>query len=203
MARIALKGETVNTRGELPPVGGVAPDFRLTKRDLSDVTRDDFKGRKLVISIFPSIDTPVCATSVHRFNAEVNTYEDTAVLCVSRDLPFAHDRFCKAEGIDNVLNVSELRSREFGRTYGVEITTGPLAGLLAQAVVVLDPAGRVVYTQLVDDIADEPDYGAVLDALRRPAPSTDAPLEACLQPFDPESARMDQTDEPCNDGRAG
>lgn len=165
MADITLKGNPIHTCGELPSVGMPGPDFTLTNVDLTDVSLRDFEGKKVVLNIFPSIDTPVCAASVRYFNQEVAQRRDTVVLCVSLDLPFAHKRFCGAEGLDRVLSVSELRQRGFGEAYGVRIVDGPMAGLLARAVVVLDGAGRVVYTQLVPEIVQEPDYAAVLQTL--------------------------------------
>jgi len=165
MARITLKGNGINTIGDLPPVGQEAPDFNLTKTDLSDISLGEYKGRKVVLNIFPSIDTPVCATSVRRFNTEINNRENAVAICVSLDLPFAHARFCGAEGLENVISVSELRNREFGDSYGIRIIDGPLAGLLARAVVVIDETGKVIYTQLVPEIAEEPDYDSALKAL--------------------------------------
>lgn len=166
MAQVAFKGSPLNTSGELPKVGDKAPDFVLTKTDLADVSLRDFAGKRIVLNIFPSIDTPVCATSVRRFNAEINNYPNAVVLCASRDLPFAHARFCGAEGLDNVISVSELRNSEFGRRYGVRIIDGPLAGLFARAVVIIDETGTVRYTQLVPEIAEEPDYEAALGQLK-------------------------------------
>ncbi|MBF0127984.1 MAG: thiol peroxidase [Magnetococcales bacterium] len=165
MASITLKGNPIHTCGELPKVGTPGPDFKLTKIDLSDVTLADLAGKQVVLNIFPSIDTPVCAASVRYFNRDAAQRPNTVVLCVSLDLPFAHNRFCGAEGLNDVLSVSELRQRGFGEAYGVRIVDGPMAGLLARAVVVLDGAGRVTYTQLVPEIVQEPDYEAVLQAL--------------------------------------
>ena len=165
MAEITLKGNPFHTCGTLPPVGAPAPDFLLTKTDLSDISLKDFSGKKIVLTIFPSIDTPVCAMSVRRFNAEAAGLNNTAVLCVSADLPFAHGRFCAAEGLQNVIAVSELRRRKFGEDYGVRIIDGPLAGLLARAVVIIDEKGKIAYTELVQEIAQEPDYSAALKAL--------------------------------------
>lgn len=165
MAQITLKGNPIHTCGELPAVGAPAPDFRLTRSDLADVTLADYAGQRLVLNIFPSIDTAVCAMSVRRFNAEAGKLPDTAVICVSLDLPFAHKRFCGAEGLDKVISATELRERGFGEAYGVRITDGPLAGLLSRAVVVVDGAGKIIYTQQVPEIVEEPDYDAVLAAL--------------------------------------
>ena len=166
MAKITFKGSPVSTAGELPKVGEQAPDFVLTKTDLTDISLKDVAGKKVVMNIFPSIDTPVCATSVRRFNAEIDKYNNAVVLCISADLPFAHARFCGAEGLNNVISVSELRNRDFGKHYGVRIVDGPLAGLLARSIVVLDEKGKVIYTQLVGDIAEEPDYEKALNMLR-------------------------------------
>ncbi|MEW6594118.1 MAG: thiol peroxidase [Thermodesulfobacteriota bacterium] len=166
MAQITLQGEPVHTIGSLPEPGTMAPDFLLTRTDLSDVSLRDYQGKRLVLNIFPSIDTSICAMSVRRFNAEISRAANAVCLCVSRDLPFAHARFCGAEGLTNVVAVSELRNRDFGDQYGVRIMDGPLAGLLARAVVVLDADGRVVYAELVPEIKQEPDYAAALRALQ-------------------------------------
>ena len=162
MAKITLKGNPINTCGKLPEIGSKAPDFVLTKSDLSDVRPTDLIGKNVILSIFPSIDTGVCAASVRRFNQEATKLNNTIVLAVSLDLPFAHSRFCSAEGIANVITASELRNRDFGDNYGVRIVDGPLAGLLARAIVAIDTYGKVVYTQMVPEIAQEPDYDAVL-----------------------------------------
>ncbi len=164
MATVTLGGNPVNTVGELPAVGTSAPSFTLTGGDLSDVTPEAFAGKQVVLNIFPSIDTPTCATSVRTFNQRVAERDDAVVLCVSEDLPFALSRFCGAEGIDNVVTASSFRS-EFGTDYGVELADGKLAGLLARAVVVVDGSGNVVHTELVGEIKNEPDYDAALSAL--------------------------------------
>ncbi len=166
MAQITLKGNPVNTVGELPETGKAAPDFLLTKTDLSDVTLKDFAGKTVVLNIFPSVDTPVCATSVRKFNAAVDKFGNAVVLCVSRDLPFAMQRFCGAEGLDNVVPASVVRNLDFGEKYGVGIADGPLAGLLARAIVIIDGGGKVTYTQQVPEIAQEPDYDAALAQLK-------------------------------------
>lgn len=166
MASITLKGNPIQTCGELPKVGAKGPDFKLTKIDLTDISLGDFQGQQVILNIFPSIDTPVCAASVRYFNQDAAQRANTVVLCVSLDLPFAHKRFCGAEGLDRVLSVSELRQRAFGEAYGIRIIDGPMAGLLARAVVVLDGTGQVTYTQLVPEIVQEPDYDAVLKNLR-------------------------------------
>lgn len=160
---ITFAGNPVHTVGSLPEVGSAAPEFTLVARDLADVTRDR-GGKRIVLNIFPSVDTGVCAASVRRFNEIAAGLEGTEVICVSKDLPFAFDRFCGAEGIDGVTPASAFRS-SFGTDFGLEMVDGPLAGLLARAVVVLDADGTVVYTQLVPEITTEPDYDAVLAAL--------------------------------------
>jgi thioredoxin-dependent peroxiredoxin len=165
MAHVTLSGNPFHTIGELPAKGSKAPAFNLTRKDLSAVTLDDLKGKRVVLNIFPSLDTPTCATSVRTFNAKANALPDTVVLCVSADLPFAAGRFCAAEGLENVVPASVFRSPEFGTAYGVTLTDGPLRGLLARAVVVLDGTGKVLHTQLVGEIANEPDYAAALAVL--------------------------------------
>ena len=165
MATITLHGNPVETIGELPKKGSNAPGFSLVKTDLSDITFQDFSGNKLILNIFPSVDTPTCATSVKRFNEEAGKLENTAILCVSADLPFAVKRFCGAEGLENVETGSTFRSESFGKDYGVEITTSALKGLLSRAIVVIDESGKVVHTEQVTEIADEPNYAAALAAL--------------------------------------
>jgi thiol peroxidase len=166
MAKVTLGGNPINTIGELPAVGSKAPDFSLTKTDLSDVALKDFAGKKVILNIFPSLDTAVCAASVRKFNAEANNLENTAVLCVSADLPFAQSRFCGAEGLDRVIPLSAMRGRIFGKTYGVLLVDGPLAGVFARAIVVLDENGTVTYTQLVPEIKEEPNYEEALAAAK-------------------------------------
>ena len=165
MAQITLKGNPVETIGNLPSVGSEAPDFAVVKNDLSEICLNQFAGKRLVLNIFPSVDTPTCAASVRSFNQAASTVENTAVLCISADLPFAMTRFCGAEGLENVFSGSVYRSPEFGSDYGVEITTGPLKGLLSRAVVVVDESGKVIYTEQVGEIADEPNYEAALASL--------------------------------------
>ena len=164
MAETALGGNPVHTVGDLPAVGSKIPDFSLTADNLSDVTPADFAGKNLVLNIFPSVDTPTCATSVRTFNEKAAGLDNTVVLCVSADLPFAQKRFCGAEGIENVKTGSTFRS-SFGEQFGVTLADSRMAGLLARAVVVVGPDGNVVYTQLVPEIANEPDYDAALGAL--------------------------------------
>jgi thiol peroxidase len=165
MAKITLQGKPIETSGSLPAVGSPAPPFTLTRTDLSECSLKEFAGKTVVLNIFPSIDTSVCAASVRRFNAEAAARPETVVLCISADLPFAHHRFCEVEGIDNVIPLSVFRAPEFGRDYGVKITTGPIAGLLSRAVVVVDASGRVIYTEQVPEISREPDYTKALAAL--------------------------------------
>lgn len=167
MARTALHGETVMTSGDLPPTGSEAPGFQLTGKDLQEVTLSELRGNKLLMNVFPSLDTPVCAMSVRRFNSEAAGLPGVKVLCISADLPFAHARFCETEGIENVINLSCFRSGDFGADYGLEILDGPLRGLLARAVLIVDAAGRVVYSQLVPEISQEPDYEDALTFLRK------------------------------------
>jgi thiol peroxidase len=164
MAQVTLGGNPVNTSGELPSVGSAAPSFTLTGGDLGDVTSESFAGKNVVLNIFPSIDTPTCAASVRTFNERAAGLDDTVVLCVSADLPFAQGRFCGAEGIENVQTGSTFRS-DFGSDYGVTLTDGRMAGVLARAVVVIGPDGTVKHTELVPEIANEPDYDAALGAI--------------------------------------
>ena len=165
MAQVTLKGNPVNTIGNLPAVGAAAPDFTLVDKDLQEISLKDYAGKKVVLNIFPSVDTPTSAMSVRRFNAEIGKRENAVAVCVSMDLPFAHARFCGAEGLEKVVSASAFRHTEFGENYGVRITDGPLKGLFARAVVVLDEGGRVAYHQLVPEIAEEPDYAAALETL--------------------------------------
>ena len=166
MAQITLKGNAINTLGNLPPVGSAAPDFILTKTDLSDVSLKDFAGQQIVLNIFPSLDTGVCAASVRHFNEDAGKMTNTTVLCVSKDLPFAMGRFCGAEGLDDVVPASVLRTDSFGKDYNVVIVDGPMAGLLSRAVVILDESGKVIYTEQVPEIVQEPDYEKALAALK-------------------------------------
>lgn len=165
MASITLKGNPINTAGELPSVGSTAPVFGAVKTDLSEFSLADLAGNKVVLNIFPSIDTGVCAASTRRFNQEASNLDNTVVVCISADLPFALGRFCGAEGLEDVEPVSVFRNPELGSDYGVTITDGPLAGLLSRAVVVIDESGKVVYTEQVPEITQEPNYEAALAAL--------------------------------------
>lgn len=166
MSTVTLDGNPIHTSGDLPAVGERAPDFRLIDCDLNERTLADFKGRPKVLNIVPSLDTSVCAMQTRRFNQEAANLGDVHVLVVSADLPFAQARFCETEGIDGVTPLSSVRSQDFGDTYGVTLTEGPLAGICARAVVVMDGVDVVRYTELVPEIAQEPDYDAALEAIR-------------------------------------
>ncbi len=165
MATVTLHGDKFSTNADLPKIGSAAPDFKLTNGDLGDVSLADYKGKKKLLNIVPSLDTPTCATSTKKFNEAANGRDNTVMLIVSADLPFAQGRFCGMEGLKNVVPVSMMRSKNFAKDYGVLIQDGPLAGITARAVVVIDEKDQVVYTQLVTEIADEPDYDAALEAL--------------------------------------
>ena len=165
MATVTLGGNPIHTNGELPKTGSKVPDFKLVKTDLSMATLADFAGSKVVLNIFPSIDTGTCATSVRTFNAKASTLANTKVLCISRDLPFAQKRFCGAEGLENVINLSDFNTGSFGKDYGLEITDSVLAGLHSRVVIVLDENGIIKYAEQVPEIADEPNYEAALAAL--------------------------------------
>ncbi len=167
MATVTLKGNPIHTIGELPAVGKKAPDFRLVNGDLKDVTLADFKGKRKVLNIVPSLDTAVCATSTRKFNEKAGQMSNTVVLVVSSDLPFAAKRFCTTEGLQNVVPLSLMRSRDFAKDYGVLLTDGPLQGITARAVVVLDEGDKVVHRQLVPEIGQEPDYEAALAAVKK------------------------------------
>lgn len=165
MATVNFKGNPINTIGQLPQVGGIAPEFKLVKGDLSEVHLADFKGSRLVLNVFPSIDTPTCAASVRAFNQKANELNNTKVLCISKDLPFAQNRFCGAEGLSNVITLSDFATGDFGKTYGLELLDLPFKGLLSRAVIVLDENHKVLYTELVSEIANEPDYQKALAIL--------------------------------------
>lgn len=166
MATITLHGNTIHTLGNLPANGSAAQDFTLTKGDLSAASLNDYKGKKVVMNIFPSIDTGTCAKSVREFNKKASELENTVVLCISKDLPFAQGRFCGAEGIENVEMLSDFRDGNFGKKYQVEFTDGPLQSLLSRAIVVLNENGKVIHTEQVPEIVDEPNYDAALLALK-------------------------------------
>jgi thiol peroxidase len=165
MAQITLKGNLFTTSGDLPAKGSQAKDFKLIRQDLSVATLADYKGKKLILNIFPSLDTGTCAASVRNFNKEVASLENVAVLCISRDLPFAQARFCGAEGIKNVETLSDFATGTFGKDYGLEITNGPLANLHSRVVIILDENQKVIYSQQVPEIVNEPDYTTALASL--------------------------------------
>lgn len=166
MATVTLKGNKIETSGNLPKVGSSAPDFKLTTTDLASKTLSDFKGSKVVLNIFPSVDTGTCAQSVREFNEKASKLENTKVLCISHDLPFAQARFCAAEGLENVISLSDYKDGSFGKSYGLNFVTGPLEALHSRSVVVLDEKGTVTYTEQVSETVDEPNYKAALEALK-------------------------------------
>jgi thiol peroxidase len=166
MSTVTLRGNPVPVEGSFPTIGSTAPAFSLVGVDLADVTLENFVGKRKVLNIFPSIDTPTCAASTRKFNAEADKLANTVVLCISADLPFAQKRFCGAEGLNNVVTLSTMRGQSFLRDYGVAIAGGPLAGVAARAVVVLDEQNKVLHAELVSEIANEPDYAAALAALQ-------------------------------------
>jgi thioredoxin-dependent peroxiredoxin len=210
MSDITISGAAVKTTGYLPAVGDDAEAFVLTRTDLTDVGLKEFAGKNIVLNIFPSIDTGVCAASVRRFNTEATKLKDTVILCVSLDLPFAHGRFCEAEGIKDVIPASAFRSPDFIKDYAVVVNEGPLKGLFARAVVVIDKNGTVIYSEVVRELKEEPDYEDVLAALTRTGkpvpeqkPDKQVPLDRCIQPATAESSRLFNDDDACDDGRAG
>lgn len=166
MANITLEGNPIQTIGKLPDINSKAKDFKLVKSDLSEVTLSEFKGKNVILNIFPSLDTSTCAASVRKFNKEAASLKDTVVLCISADLPFAAGRFCTTEGINDVYTASVFRNPAFGKDYGVEIVSGPLKGILSRAVVVVKKDGKVVYSQQVPETTDEPDYSSALNAVK-------------------------------------
>lgn len=165
MAKVTLQGNEVNTNGELPIAGNAAPDFKLTTGELSDVTLADYAGKKKLLNIVPSLDTPTCATSTKKFNEYAQSHTDTVMLIISADLPFAQGRFCTGENLDNVIPLSMMRDKNFAKDYGVLIQDGPLAGITTRAIVVIDENNNVTHSELVAEIADEPDYEKALAAL--------------------------------------
>ena len=165
MATVTLKGNPINTSGSLPAVGSIAPDFTLVKTDLSTTSLSDYKGQAVVLNVFPSIDTGTCAQSVRQFNKELNEIDDIKVLCISRDLPFAQARFCGAEGLENVINLSDFRDNSFGKAYGLDFIDGPLQGLHSRVIIVINENGIITHTEQVAEIVDEPNYKAAFEAL--------------------------------------
>lgn len=165
MTEVTLRGNSIQIAGAFPQAGQKAKSFSLVSGDLADVGLNSFAGKRKILNIFPSIDTPTCATSVRKFNAQANDLANTVVLCISADLPFAQKRFCGAEGLENVINLSTMRGREFLEEYGVLIATGPLAGVAARAVIVLDEQDQVLHSELVTEIGNEPDYQAAIASL--------------------------------------
>lgn len=161
---VICRGQEAHTSGPMVKVGQQAPNFRATNADLQDVSLSSFKGKRIILNIFPSLDTPTCALSVRQFNARASELENTVVLCLSMDLPFAQSRFCSTEGLNNVVPLSVFRSHDFLKEYGLQLADGPLKGLMARAVIVIDETGKVRYTQLVSNISNEPDYDAALRA---------------------------------------
>ena len=199
MAAFTIGGNPSNTIGALPGVGEKAPDFLLTKTDLTDISLKDVAGKKIVLNSSHCVGTSVCSASVRRFNSEISRFPNAVVLCASLDLPFAHSRFCESEGIKDVIPVTELRNRVFGDRYGVRIIDGPLAGLLARAVVVIDENQTVIYSKLIAELKNEPAYEDVLEA--RKTGSSDEDI--CMSSSTAEHSRARDTDDPCDDGRAG
>ncbi len=167
MANITLKGNEIHTMGDLPNIGSYAPDFTLTTLDLSEKSLSDFQGKTVVLNIFPSVDTATCALSVHRFNKMVSELEETYVLCISKDLPFAQKRFCGAEGIEEAVMLSEYKDFNFSETYQLGIVDGPLQGLMSRVVIVINNEGDIIYTEQVAEITDEPNYDEVLKVLKK------------------------------------
>ena len=167
MANITLKGNAIQTLGNLPAIGSNAIDFTLVKNDLSKVSLKDFAGSKIVLNIFPSIDTGTCATSVRTFNKKSAELKNTVVLCISRDLPFAQSRFCGTEGISNAITLSDFATGQFGKDYNLEITSGPLTGLHSRSVIILDETGKVIYTEQVSETTEEPNYEKALEVVNR------------------------------------
>jgi thioredoxin-dependent peroxiredoxin len=167
MATITLKGNPIHTIGHLPPIGSIAPPFRLTATDLSDASLDNFKDKKKILNIVPSLDTSVCAMSARRFHAEVAKFNNLALLNISADLPFAQKRFCDSESLKNIVTLSTMRSPTFGKDYGVQIVDGPLAGLMSRAVLVLDADNNIIHSEQVPEIGQEPNYDAALAAVRK------------------------------------
>ncbi len=213
MSEIAVGGKKVRISGNLPDVGSVAPDFLLVGTELRDVRLSEFKGSMVIMNIFQSVDQPVCAETVRRFNEMADRLDNTKVLCISKDLPFAHERFNTAEGIDNVISLCELRNNDFGNDYGLRIEEGSWAGLFARAVLVLDENLRVVYTQTVPDTMDEPDYESASQTIADATVESTAGLSEqskseamdenyCVKKPTGEHARLEDDDD-CDESRAG
>ncbi|MDR1202962.1 MAG: thiol peroxidase [Tannerellaceae bacterium] len=165
MSEITFKGNKVHTNGSLPKVGSIAPDFTGVKGDLSELSLSSLNGKRIILNVFPSLDTAVCAASVHRFNKEAASLQNTVILAISKDLPFAQGRFCTTEGIDKVIPLSIFRNSTFEDNYGMLLTDGPLKGLLTRGVIIVDEAGKIIYTELVPEITEEPNYEAALASL--------------------------------------
>lgn len=166
MATVSLQGTPINTLGDLPEIGSTAPDFKLAKVDLSDVTLNDYKGSKVILNIFHSLDTGTCANSVRKFNEEASKLENTKILCITKDLPFANSRFCETEGINNLEVLSDFRDGNFGKNYNLVYVDGPIKGLLSRSIIILDEQSKVLYTEQVYDVVTEPNYEAALNALK-------------------------------------
>ncbi|MCD8031749.1 MAG: thiol peroxidase [Bacteroides sp.] len=166
MKTTTVRGTQVNLNKEFITVGSIAPDFTLIRQDMSSLSLKDLRGKYVILNIFPSLDTPICATSVRKFNQAATRLPETVVLAISKDLPFAQQRFCTTEGIENVIPLSDFRPSDFDEQYGVLMADGPLAGLLARAIVIIDKEGKVVYTEMVPDIAQEPDYDKALEQIK-------------------------------------
>lgn len=164
--RVVTRGIEVVTNGYMPEVGVMAPDFSATDKDMNEVNLSSFRGKKVVLNIFPSLDTPTCALSVRQFNAEAASLENTVVLCISKDLPFAQSRFCSVEELERVIPLSVFRSESFDNSYGLIITEGPLRGLATRAVIVLDESGKVIYRQIIRNVSEEPDYRSAVEILK-------------------------------------
>ncbi|WP_027137419.1 thiol peroxidase [Gaetbulibacter saemankumensis] len=166
MATVSLQGTPINTLGDLPEIGSTAPDFKLAKVDLSDVTLNDYKGSKVILNIFHSLDTGTCANSVRKFNEEASKLENTKILCITKDLPFANGRFCETEGINNLEVLSDFRDGNFGKNYNLVYVDGPIKGLLSRSIIILNEQSKVLYTEQVYDVVTEPNYEAALNALK-------------------------------------
>jgi len=165
MANVTLLGNSINTIGNLPEIGSQAPNFRLTKTNLSDIALNDYIGSKLILNIFHSVDTGTCAKSVRHFNQEASNLENTKVLCISKDLPFAQERFCGAEGIENIEMLSDFRNGQFGKDYNLEFANGPVKGLLSRCIIIINENGKILYSEQVKEVTEEPDYKKALEAL--------------------------------------